>query len=524
MEAGGYGAVTTTDAARTEELRTRPGAITTGRIALRRLAYFAAAPHEVIRSLASSDIARGFPRYSRWLRRLIVVEVAVLVTLGFVAPLLLVLAIAAIACGAAWIAWRARPAYGAARRLPPGSWGVGSHALRDPDYFMSAWRRYGPVFKGNLFDEPMAVVVGVREAAELLATHPDGLVPTPMPWNRYIPGGLLRFMKGELHDQYRQLLVGPLGARWIRSNSELIDEEIRRTLAAMADEPRGALPLAHMEDLTFGLWSGLFFGIPRTDPAFSELAADFDIISIEKQAPSRHVESALGRIEALIGDRFRAGTPPAAVDSLLAEILRRDPGALADPVTIPNLIYLVESTSLDVAAFLVWLLKHTADNPRYVELLREARDESGPRSLADRMVSESIRLEQSEYIHRHVARDIEFGDYVIPEGWVLHVAIHESHRDPSLFPDPDEFRPERFLETRHQGDYAPFGIGDRACLGVPLTRAVARRFLHLLAEGYSPAVVDDGPRQMSAQRHWAPNERFRVQLIERAHDTVRLAD
>jgi cytochrome P450 len=76
--------------------------------------------------------------------------------------------------------------------------------------------------------------------------------------------------------------------------------------------------------------------------------------------------------------------------------------------------------------------------------------------------------------------------------------------------------PERFLETRYQGDYAPFGIGDRSCLGVPLTRAVARRFLRLLADGYSPEIIDDGPRQLSAQRHWAPNRRRRVRLVGRA--------
>lgn len=41
-------------------------------------------------------------------------------------------------------------------------------------------------------------------------------------------------------------------------------------------------------------------------------------------------------------------------------------------------------------------------------------------------------------------------------------------RDPEYFPDPEAFRPERFLEaepTYNADAYIPFGDGPRSCIG-----------------------------------------------------------
>jgi cytochrome P450 len=129
-------------------------------------------------------------------------------------------------------------------------------------------------------------------------------------------------------------------------------------------------------------------------------------------------------------------------------------------------------------------------------------------------VSESVRLEQSEYLHRRATRDFKFRGVVIPKGWLVHVCIHESHRDPQVFEEPNVYNPDRFLESSYPADYAPFGIGDRSCIGVPLTREISRRFLLHLAQ-YEMVVVQDGPRELSAQRHWAPSSRLRLTLDPR---------
>ena len=58
------------------------------------------------------------------------------------------------------------------------------------------------------------------------------------------------------------------------------------------------------------------------------------------------------------------------------------------------------------------------------------------------------------------------GKYSLPAGVTLAPAIHLVHRRPDAFPEPDEFRPERFLDG-HPAPYEwlPFGGGFRRCVG-----------------------------------------------------------
>lgn len=58
--------------------------------------------------------------------------------------------------------------------------------------------------------------------------------------------------------------------------------------------------------------------------------------------------------------------------------------------------------------------------------------------------------------------------------WIVHTALH---RDPNLWPQPDDFLPERWLVQNgdplypHAGAWRPFEIGPRACLGQTLAMA-----------------------------------------------------
>ena len=62
--------------------------------------------------------------------------------------------------------------------------------------------------------------------------------------------------------------------------------------------------------------------------------------------------------------------------------------------------------------------------------------------------------------------------------------------DPEVFPEPESFDPERFLETHPESgairvrkveEFVPFGVGRRVCLGRSLAeREVCRKFFSLL--------------------------------------------
>ncbi|XP_077521037.1 cytochrome P450 4c3-like isoform X4 [Amblyomma americanum] len=61
------------------------------------------------------------------------------------------------------------------------------------------------------------------------------------------------------------------------------------------------------------------------------------------------------------------------------------------------------------------------------------------------------------------------GGTTLPKGSIIQIAPYFLHRDPAVFPKPEEFHPERFFpensKGRHPYAYAPFSAGPRNCIG-----------------------------------------------------------
>jgi cytochrome P450 len=64
------------------------------------------------------------------------------------------------------------------------------------------------------------------------------------------------------------------------------------------------------------------------------------------------------------------------------------------------------------------------------------------------------------------AKPIEIGGWSYPVGCSLVLNGYLIHHDPEIYPEPDAYRPERFLDEP-PGTYTwiPFGGGRRRCLG-----------------------------------------------------------
>lgn len=104
--------------------------------------------------------------------------------------------------------------------------------------------------------------------------------------------------------------------------------------------------------------------------------------------------------------------------------------------------------------------------------------------------------------HRSNA-NVKVGGYDIPKGSNVHVNVWAIARDPAVWKDPDEFRPERFLEEDvdmkgHDFRLLPFGAGRRVCpgaqLGINLVTSMLGHMLHHFcwtpAEGVKPEEID----------------------------------
>lgn len=59
--------------------------------------------------------------------------------------------------------------------------------------------------------------------------------------------------------------------------------------------------------------------------------------------------------------------------------------------------------------------------------------------------------------------------FKVPKGVNAVIIPYALHRDPRFFPEPEEFRPERFLPENSSGRppyaYIPFSAGARNCIG-----------------------------------------------------------
>jgi cytochrome P450 len=86
----------------------------------------------------------------------------------------------------------------------------------------------------------------------------------------------------------------------------------------------------------------------------------------------------------------------------------------------------------------------------------------------DAVIKETLRLRPIlPVVGRKVMRELTLGGYSLPPGVLVVPCIYLAQRRPQTYPEPEQFRPERFLEAKAD-PYAwlPFGGGMRRCIGM----------------------------------------------------------
>ncbi|XP_004691967.2 PREDICTED: cytochrome P450 3A12-like [Condylura cristata] len=89
----------------------------------------------------------------------------------------------------------------------------------------------------------------------------------------------------------------------------------------------------------------------------------------------------------------------------------------------------------------------------------------------DMVMNEGLRLYPiAGRVERVCKKDVEVQGIFIPKGTVIMMPIFVLHKDPELWTEPDEFRPERFGKNNKDNinpyTYMPFGNGPRNCIGM----------------------------------------------------------
>ncbi|OAY25458.1 cytochrome P450 CYP82D47-like [Manihot esculenta] len=167
---------------------------------------------------------------------------------------------------------------------------------------------------------------------------------------------------------------------------------------------------------------------------------------------------------------------------------------------------------------LIWALSLLLNNPRVLKKAQDELDiqvgkhqqvkESHVKNLVylQAVVKETLRLYPATplSVPREAMEDCIIAGFHIPAGTRLFVNLWKLHRDPSIWTNPLEFQPERFLnehaslDVRGQDfEYLPFGSGRRMCPGVSFALQVLNLTLARLLHGFELRTVSDSPVDMN---------------------------
>ncbi len=188
---------------------------------------------------------------------------------------------------------------------------------------------------------------------------------------------------------------------------------------------------------------------------------------------------------------------------------RWDDGQLMSTIEIrDHLLTLLVAGHETTAISLAWAIHDVYRNPDVLRRLRDELEGLGHDPDLEAVAKlpylgavcdESLRLRPIiTDVLRTLVVPFEYGGHHLPAGVSVAVAIEAIHSDPTIYPEPDQFRPQRFLERRFSPfEFLPFGGGHRRCLGAAFSNFEARIVLATLISNYDiePLALDSRTRR-----------------------------
>ena len=170
-------------------------------------------------------------------------------------------------------------------------------------------------------------------------------------------------------------------------------------------------------------------------------------IEQRRDDPDRHTRNDI--LTLLLAARDEAGDP------------------LTDRELRDELITLLLAGHETTATSIGWAFERLLRTPAALERLVAEIEAGESQEYLDAVVKETLRLRPVvPEVFRAPAEPTELGGYLFMPGAQLAASILLVQHDPALYPDPEAFRPERFLEGAPPPyTWVPFGGGVRRCLG-----------------------------------------------------------
>ncbi|XP_043651942.1 cytochrome P450 4c3 [Drosophila teissieri] len=110
-------------------------------------------------------------------------------------------------------------------------------------------------------------------------------------------------------------------------------------------------------------------------------------------------------------------------------------------------------------------------------------------------IKDSLRLFPSvPMMARMVGEDVNIGGKIVPAGTQAIIMTYALHRNPRVFPKPEQFNPDNFLPEncagRHPFAYIPFSAGPRNCIGQKFAILEEKAVISTVLRKYKIEAVD----------------------------------
>lgn len=358
-----------------------------------------------------------------------------------------------------------------------------------------AQAKHGDVFQMN-FQRRRWNVISHPDAIKQVFTAPPTVLHAgegnEILSNALGPNSVLLLDEAE-HMRQRKLLLPAFHGERLAEQSKLIESIAEREIASI---PRGvpfamrersqAIALEVILEVVLGTESQGeehdrleapilrmldWIGTPRVLFTSALLGPENGLVKRMYRPIMEPIDAALHR---LIDERRTVDDLEARSDILSMLLQARDDEGrtMSNAEIRDELVTLIVAGHETTATALAWSFERLTRVPGGAERLHDEAL-AGEGEYAKAVAQEALRLKPVlDFVVRRVAEPIEIGGYRFEPGETVTPCIYLVHRREDIYPEPLEFKPERWFDTK-PGTYTwiPFGGGVRRCIGASFALA-----------------------------------------------------
>ncbi len=346
-------------------------------------------------------------------------------------------------------------------------------------------RRYGTVFSLNIPVYGRTVVVADPQLAKQLfmaSTEDVGNIQPNL--SRLFGSGSVFALDGADHRKRRRLLTPPFHGKSIKNYEQIFTEETLRESANWPEgqafetlEPMLRITLNAILRAVFGADGARLDELKRIIPPWATLGSRLVALPTPSRTYGRY--SPWGRLAEYrrrydevvyrLIDEVKVDPNFDNRDDVLALLLRsthEDGSAMSRKDIGDELLTLLAAGHETTAATLGWFFERISRHPDVLDKLVDEAGTDGNEYRQATILEVQRARTVIDFAGRHVySPTFELGEWIIPQGYSIVVAISEVHDRPEEFPDPQRFDPQRYIGNRPTFSWIPFGGGTRRCVG-----------------------------------------------------------